>query len=347
MKKQALLVLAFALALPAFAKHRAVTPGDGSRCVFLNAPLAETVTSVFTTDDRYVYFAEDFGSLYRVPKNGGEVEEIADLSDWLVLSMTVDGTHIYIGAIPPTFDDPLPAGAILKIQKPDVIIGALPRPKSDVEVIASDVIAPFSIATDGTYVYWVSVGTISIDNQTIEPDGKIEGVRNDGVGRVTLASNLSAPIELLLDGDDIWFSESGDATGNPAQGLRRVAKAGGPVVHVTDAISAGPIDDAGDSIVTLGATDSGAGLFRIAKADGAITPLVLDDAIEGGPRVEDGTVYFIRSGVDSEDASIMRVPLAGGTPQLIRTSSIGSDLFEVDACALYISEETFLSKVPR
>jgi hypothetical protein len=349
MKRSALFLLAFVLAAPAFAKHRAVTPDDGSRCVFLNAPLVDdTVTSVFTIDDQYVYYAEDFGSLYRVPKNGGEVETIANLEDWLVLSMTTDDTNIYIGAIPPTFTDPVPKGAILRIPKPGGVVRSSPPAAAEVEVIAAEVTAPFSIATDGTYVYWTSVGTISFEQETIQTDGKIEGVRNDGTGHITLASNLSAPAQLTLDGDNIWFSESGAAAGNPSAGLRRVPKGGGTVVHVTNAIAVQTFDDAGDSIVAIGSAVDGSsiGIYRIAKDSGAVTPLVLDESIEGGPKVQDGQVYFI-AGADEEGASIERVPLAGGVPDVIRHSSIGSDLLAVDACAVYDSEETFLVKVPR
>src|SRR6185436_14611568 len=90
---------------------------------------------------------------------------------------------------------------------------------------------------DDTHVYWVSVGTIQSAEETVLADGKVERARKDGTARQTLASDLSVPFTLVLDGSDVYFGELGIAVGNRSAGTRRVPKSGGTVTHLDDDVA--------------------------------------------------------------------------------------------------------------
>ena len=308
-------------------RRRSVVPGDPGRCSY--GTLAELSDPPFVAlDETYVYFANDFiGRIERVPKRGGDVEGLYEVPlGEFVLALHVDEVNVYLAAVPLSDDLNPASGNIIAVPKS----GGLPHN------VATGVLFPNEIASDATHVYWVSVGTIDFIRGTAQSDGKIERARKDGSGRETLAGGLSTPFSLVLSGGDVFFSELGQATGNPSAGVRRVAKSGGQVTPMTEGWIVADLQQTAGEIVFYGARsdDSELGIHAVAKSGGAVRSIVVDEDIVAGPRVFDGFVYYTTLGDDEED-HLMRVPVAGGAPQFLRIAYMGYPDFEVDSCAIY------------
>ena len=141
------------ISVPAFARRRAVTPGDPAHCM-TGTLAAGAYASLMAADDDHVYFIDGFGIISRVPKSGGAEEMLTNpfedgLRDWLPMSMVVDATHVYIGALPvEAIFSPMP-GAIFTMPKDGGVPG----------VLVSGVITPIALALDETHVYWASSPT--------------------------------------------------------------------------------------------------------------------------------------------------------------------------------------------
>ena len=321
---------------PLYAKRRAVTPGAPGHCITGRVAILAYVVRI-EQDATHVYWIDDGGYLMRAPRLGGDVEELALLEEWIFMSMAVDDTNVYIGVLPSeAFFEPRP-GSILSIPKSG---GAL-------RVHVSGVQTPFALEADNTHIYWADVGTFDIQEGSIAPNGKVERALKDGSGRQVLADNLSAPADVLLDGDNVWYGETGLADGDTTVGLYRVPKNGGAVTTVNTSVASATLSNAGDSIVVYGgnaAADNA--LFAIAKNGGAVRLLVDDDAILGEQKVAGDRAYYVTDGEDG--SSLWSVPLAGGAPTLIRNDLYYSDEFEIDGCVLVIgTREGELLRIPR
>lgn len=339
----ALLAL-FLLTLPLAAaptKRRAVTPGAG-RCVYGTLD-ADAFVFPLAIDATHVYYIDDFDlTLYRVPKEGGPRLMLASLRSVLVTSMVMDATDVYLATIPDTFTSTPPPGSISVVSKQ----GGTRR------TVASNVIVPTSLEVDATHVYWVSAGTINFETETILADGKIERIRKDGTGREALAQSLSGPVSLVLDANDVFFSESGVGTGNSSRGVRRVAKSGGSVTQVQSTHVADVITQSTTDIYFYGASGDfqQSGIFRVPKGGGSVQLVAADDffAIGGGPKVFNEFVYFVAFDLGDFADTLYRVPLTGGTPVAVHSDIWNDYDFELDECAVYYGNVNgFLMKAPR
>jgi hypothetical protein len=318
----------FALALllaatPALARRRAVLAGAPGHC--LTGILDDNAfTQIVATDDASVYWIDDDdGALRRVAKSGGASEQLATLDEWFPLSMTVDDTRVYIGA--------LPFEALFSPQ-PGVIL-SIPKSGGTLEVLISGVSSPFDVETDATHLYWAASGTLDIQNESIAADGKIERALKSGASRQTLAQDLSAPLDLALDGDAVWFGETGVATGDTTVGLFVVQKSGGAVTTIDSETASAYITPVGAALVVLGAHGSVEnGLFVIRKDRGGVRTLVDDEFLVSGARIFEGTAYYLSEG--DESYLLYSIPVIGGTPTLVRDDVYFTDDFEVDACAI-------------
>lgn len=334
-----LLVLFVAVPLCA-AKRRAVTTGEG-RCVFATLDDDAYVAAV-AIDATDAYYVDDFDlTLYRVPKDGGPRLALTTFRSVLVTDIEIDEIDVFVATIPATFTDiPLP-GTIYGVSKN----GGGRR------TVAADVVLPVNLGVDATHVYWISGGTYNFATETISSDGKVERILKNGTGRQTLAQGLSAPFTLALDGNDVYFSETGFGAGNTSHGVRRVAKSGGSVTHVQDTHFADVITQTDTDIVFFGGTAdfSEAGIFRVPKNGGA--PVLIagnGENIFGGPVVAGGFVYFVRFDEEAFVDQLMRAPLTGGSEQLVHEDLWNQYDFAVDECGVYFGNASgeFL-KVPR
>ena len=319
-------LLSLLVAVPLFAvKHRAVSsPGNKAACNYGVLDPAVFVTEI-ALDATHVYYLDDIDSIiYRIPKNGGARQPLAQFQEVLITAMAVDDTNLYVATIVGDFAP----GDLWAIPK----AGGTPR------TIASGVVFVTEIAADATHVYWVSVGTINLEEEVILSDGKIERVTKDGASRQVLASGLSTPATVAIDDTNVYFGELGAAVGNASKGLRRVAKSGGATVPVLDDYRVGNIALSGNDVVFVGDSQtSTGGMFRIAKTGGAVQMLVQDENIDSAPHIVAGQVYYITLPEEDSDA-LMRVPLAGGEAVFLRVANASNSDFEVDECAAYIGQ---------
>lgn len=318
-------LLLFLTAVPLFAKHRAVaSPGKAGCSYGVLDP--DVFVTAMTIDATHVYYIDEFNTtLYRIPKAGGTRQQLAQFSDALITAMTVDDANVYVATIVGDFNATIPPGDIWAIPK----AGGTPR------TIASGVLFVAELVADATHVYWVSVGTVKLDEEEILSDGKIERVTKDGSSRQVLASGLSTPATLSIDDANVYFGELGSAVGNPSIGLRRVAKGGGATIHVLDDHLVANLAISDNDVVFVGSSSTAAGMFRVAKTGGAVQTLVEDENIDSRPHIVAGQVYYITIPTEESDA-LMRVPLAGGNAVMLRVANAVGNDFEVDDCGTYI-----------
>lgn len=315
------------VALPALARRRAITPRGPAECASATLVPA-TYADLLAADEQFIYLVDEMGVLSRVPKLGGEVEPLADpLDDWLPMSLAVDDTRVYIGALPvEALDVPMP-GAILTV----------PKGGGVASVLVSGVITPLVLRTDATHLYWASTGTFDFDQGTIALDGKVERVTKDGQARDTLASGLSAPGGLALDGDIVYFGQSGAAVDDDTVGLYRVPKGGGRVATLFDDMVTGPLVVDGSTIVFLGLPESGPAVLAIEK-DGMSPPTALyeSDRIENGLRVADRRAYFLQS-ADGAGSELAWVSIDAPAGAVSASPNLTGDDFLLDGCAAIVN----------
>ena len=333
MNRIATLLLAFFLAVPAAAQRR--------RAVYPAAPpCAETVLAApFLTydlalDGDVLYFADDEGGVFRLSRNGGEPTRLVGLNDGtLVVSLAVDEQSVYFStAAPDGF-----LASIYSVQKS----GGRPA------LLASGVVTPFDLAIDEEFIYWNSIGTP--EDEEFLPDGKIERMRKDGSARTTLASSLSYPLAIALDGPNVLFGETGLAMGNDSAGLRSVPKSGGVVTALIDDQPVLGIA-ATDTNIYIGAVDitAEAGtVSSLSKGTNTLTRLVSDAGLPIALRVIGNDLYyFLLSDIDT----IRTVPTTGGTARIVKQADFATQEYAVDACAIFfatIDYDTFFGTIRR
>ena len=330
-----LAVLCLAAEPAAAARRRSVTPG--TTCIV--GPLdREALVSTLALDDTDVYYVDIFtAAVFRVPRNGGLPTLVAPLGNLnsFITDIAVDDENLYLGTIPLTDGAVLPPGAIY----------AVPKDGGTLRILADGVNWPINLATDGTHVYWAAYGTFNQASETVAADGRVERVRVDGTERLTLAQGLSAPFDVMLAEDSVYFSETGEAQGNSSRGIRRVLKAGSAVGRIEDTHVAAGLADAGSHIVFYGGTLTplNIGIFIVPKGGGTVRQLVAEEEVSGGPRVIEGYAYYTVG-----ESSMFRVPVIGGTPQLVLVAELWNPLeFELDECAVYYGRSDGLWKGPR
>lgn len=319
-------LLLFAVALPAAAqKERAVRSG-ASRCQ-LGVLDDDVFVDRIALDPTHVYYLdEDEYALYRRPRNGGTREFLASFDAVVVIDITVDDTSVYVSTVPDNIVNTVLPGTIY----------AIPKAGGTRRTVAEGVVAAVQLATDATHLYWVSEGTIMLLDDKVLSDGKIERIRKDGSNRETLASNLSVPLSLVLDANNVYFGELGLAEGNPSQGVRRVAKTGGTVTQLQNVYAATDIAQTAADVIFYGGVVDGnvAGFFRVPKNGGPVRTMVLDPDVLSPPHIFNDQMYYVRL-QESFDDALMRLSVNGGTPQLVREIPTYNYDFEIDECGMY------------
>jgi hypothetical protein len=319
----ALLVAASSLT----ARQRAVTPGASGHCV-TGVIAKERPGKLLVADDSYVYWINALeNALYRVAKTGGRPERVARLEHDFADSMAVDDMNVYLGV--QRYDAnfaPLP-GAILSIPKS----GGVPV------TLASGLGLTPDVHTDATHVYWLDSGMPDPNTAALVTPGKIERARKDGTGRETIASNLSAPFEMALDDDTVFFGEGGTTVGSRTLGLRAVPKSGGAVRAIENEIIVWQILPMGADLVVAGYITSDTQAIYVARKDGGGVHTLIESKNFGGSfSVFDGIAYYFLR--EREENVLWSVPVTGGTRALVRNGlSIFTIDFDIDACAITVA----------
>jgi hypothetical protein len=202
------------------------------------------------------------------------------------------------------------------------------------------VITPLEVAVDATHIYWASTGTFNFINGSLASDGKIERVTKDGATRDTFASDLSAPLGLAIDENDVYFGEAGVADDDASVGLYRVQKSGGAVATLFDDVAVGPLRLDGNTLVFFGTTDSVAsGVFATEKSGASLRTLYASDLIETGLRVADRRAYFLQES-DGPGSELAWVSIDAPGGAIRARAEIDGDDFLLDGCAAISTRST-------
>lgn len=272
----------------------------------------------FAVNGGFVYYGDENGVVWRVPREGATPPtELARIPNE-VLWVEVDATRVYFAGLSGQFT---------------ADIFSIPKNGGAMTTVTSAVLTPGAFATDAQFIYWVSVGTFV--GEDILSDGAVRRVAKSGGAVQTLVSGLSFPIAITVAGGNVYYGETGIATGNTSAGLRRVPVDGGAVRKLFDSLPVGSIavDDAN---VYFAAFRLGTGLVdvdRLPIAGG--TPVVLAGNLDfaDGLVVQSGNLYYVAE--SNETASIQAITLPSGAPRLIREGDTKLARLAFDECLVY------------
>lgn len=313
-------------------RKRVVQPPRTSACPA--AVLDQSVLVIdLLLDGDFIYVSDFFGSVVRVPKNGGTSLELFVFDDDVAPGpIAADATTLYFLAL----DQATELGAVY----------SLPKAGGTPVMLASGIELPAAIAIDDTHVYWLDFGTFT--GSGIKPNGKIERVTKTGESRQTLVSGLSAPLDIALDATDVYFGELGFALGNPSAGLRKVGKSGGTVTKLTDGRAVAAINIVGTEVFyssVVGTEASDPQVSRIATSGGTPTILYRDGFVLL-LRV-DGEAILIMGPENDEIDFLATIPRSGGSTRILRRVYFDSYSLAFDACAVYYGVDASLERSPR
>jgi hypothetical protein len=340
MKRWAIWIGVSVIAVSSFAapRRRAVSPPavpvtSGCAHAVLASPY---YSSDVIVDDSFAYFGDDTGGLFRVPKAGGAVTKLAQLNeeDVSVVLIVLDGNTIYFA----TSDIGALVGTIYSMPKS----GGVPT------ALVNGVVTPYDMVVDATNIYWTSFGTPTADGD-IQADGKVEKASKSGAGRTTLASSISGPTSLAVDDTNVYFVEAGIGIGNPASGVRAVAKNGGTRRSLVDHVPAVALTiDASNVYYSTFDGDSGDGVIaRVAKSGGAPATLFSADVtLSLHLRLLGDTLYAHM--LTEETEGIGAISLATHAVRPVVDDLLDTIRFALDDCAVYyVTFDDTVERAPR
>jgi hypothetical protein len=283
-------------------------------------------------DDTHVYFTDDEGALFRMPKGGPPFnlpELLGSVPDYIQV-IALDATNIYVLTTNATGTD----GGVW----------SLPKSGGTARQLASGLLTPFELAVDANNVYWVSAGTF--DEAGFRADGKIEKVSKNGTSRTVLASGLNLPVSVVSDSTNVFFGETGLSPSSSSRGLRSVPVGGGPVTKITSSTGVGTVALNGNDIYFANIDIlTGGELLRMPKTGGNATSLVKGLQFVTHMSVSGDRLYYFNS---DDVQMIAYVPIIGGAPSAAVTGDFLAEQFAVDECAIYsIDSSGALIRTPR
>jgi len=287
-------------------------------------PLATLVLGYYSADvevdDTHVYFTDDLGAIYRMPKGSPAFTDpqfLGTVPDFVNV-IALDDTSIYLITIG-DFEGTLGS------------LWSMPKSGGTPKLLAGGVLTPYRLAVDASSVYWVSIGTPT--GSSFLADGRVERMAKDGTGRKTLASNLNVPTSIASDGTNVYFCETGISSSNHNAGLRSVPVNGGTVKKLTDGTTVVALV-LKDSDIFFSALDFVAGgeLLRMNKSSTTPTSLLknIDVAVSLG--VIDDRLYFLNS---DDIETLEYIPITGGARHRVIDNDFFSEEFALDECSVY------------
>jgi hypothetical protein len=286
-------------------------------CVPGVVTFAPAVTD-FAVDGGFVYFGDENGGVWRVPREGATPPTQLAGFPGVVFWVEVDATRVYFAGVSGEFT---------------ADIFSIPKEGGAPATIASAVLTPGVLATDAQFIYWASLGSLA--GEDFLADGAVRRVPKSGGAVQTLVSNLSFPIAVTVAGGKVYYGETGIGLGNPSAGLRRVPVDGGAVTKLFD-------DDPVGSIAVDGASvyftvfQLGTGLVDILRIPiGGGTPAVLAGGFDfaDGLVLQGGNLYFVAE--SNESGSVQAINLANGSPRVIREVELRLSRLAFDECLIY------------
>jgi hypothetical protein len=271
------------------------------------APASRDTAWDVSVDRDNVYWRAE-GKIRFVPKRGGTVATLATTTGQPPVArgrVVSAGGYAYF----------LDGTSVLRV----------PRSGGSADVLATNEVAPGSLATDGTSLFW----------------GTATSVRRMAVGGgtpVTMADNLRTPYDLSVDTSRVWFgvvTGSGWSTGTAIYGIPKAAVNGAPTRRASTSAMAVRTD--ASNVYYLQATTRS--ISTIPKGLGRAVSILPWAGTNGtGPDtfVVDAThvVY-----ADREANAVRRVPKAGGVAALVASVPLPTDI-AVDDSAVYVTTES-------
>lgn len=285
--------------------------------------VTESDVTAIAVDTTHIYFGDSSGNIHRVSKSGGAVESVSGMSGTMVLFAEVDDRNVYFVAQ----------------SRADGSHTIYSAPKNGgAPVILAGGFFVYRILPDGDWLYLVAPGTMH--GSVWDPNGQILRVRRDGSHVETLASGLRGPVGMVIDGDELYFSERGTSFSDTSGGIRRMSKEGGSVTVVASLPGALMLAQDATHIfsVRVASSDLGA-IDMISKSDGSVTPLVSGvgfDVLE--PLEFFGDSLYFGNVLSSGVAGIEALRTATGERRTIaEVHEGGFPDFAIDSCGVYYS----------
>lgn len=274
--------------------------------------------SDFAVSGGFVYFGDENGVVWRVPREGATPPAELARIPGEVLWVEVDATRVYFAGL---------SGELT------ADIFSIPKDGGAMTTIASAVLTPGAFATDAQFIYWVSLGTVA--GEDFLSDGAVRRMAKSGGAVQTLVSGLSFPIAVTVAGGNVYYGETGIGLGNTSAGLRRVPVDGGAVTKLFDSLPVGSIAvDAANAYFAV--FRLGTGLVDILRIPiGGGTPAVLAGSLDfaDGLVVQSNDLYYVAE--SNESGSIEAISLPNGFPRVIRQVEIRLARLAFDECLIY------------
>jgi hypothetical protein len=269
-----------------------------------------------TVDDGYVYWTSRSGqTIRRVSKQGGTVETLAQ-GQPSPEDIAVDDTFVYWTNTNATGSE----GAVMKISK-TAMDGGIPT------TLATNQSGAEGIALDADYVYWVLF------------DGGVRRVLKSGGTPQDLAPSKGAKYITTRGGYVFWAGPQNDAIALPNNGFILRVMADGTGLTTIASEQPGTHDVKADDSFVYWTNYSASGAAPVvskapAGQPGPVTPLAQGDGPEqdgAGIAIDDRYAYYtlFRSN------RVRRVPLSGGTSELVADGQKGAFGVAVDDLYVY------------
>jgi hypothetical protein len=332
------------------------SPACGSGACVCSLASNQATTGI-AVDGANVYWSvcrtvgSTLGAVMTVPKAGGTPTALAS-GVICPRSLAVDATNVYWTSS----DSATAAGQVMKVP----IAGGAPG------VLASGLSRPgFGIAVDATNVYWTNSGYYT----TSFADGTVMTVPIAGGAPTTLASGQNQPAGIAVDATSVYWANLGDGNKAGTGALMKAPITGGMATVVAAGQEYPSI--AIDSTSVYWTTSAGVlkapiggGTPTILVAGGGAPTMYLpgEGGAPGTTAVDATHVYWMvvwpsdaaapscpgfgagSCPGPSSQTAIMSVPIGGGTPSVVTTTS-GIGLVVVDEASAYWTTGDSVAKV--
>jgi hypothetical protein len=201
---------------------------------------------------------------------------------------------------------------------------SVPAGGGAIVTIATGQSRPSSVAADATYVYWTNGGMAACATLSGTCGGKGDGsvlrAPRTGGAPTILAGGLCGPNGIAVDGNSAYLVDTGDGA------IVKIPLAGGSptVLAMGSFLGSLAIDSANVYFTEADSSGLHGSIVKVPIAGGApvvlatgFAPDLTNFGCGASPptlAVDSRNVYWLTSALDSRGASVMAVPISGGSP---------------------------------